>query len=185
MTRSNSAAAILQGEARVLEVIDKHTQVTNTPLSAPCCQRLVAAARHGCCRWLIHTCRWLQQSRSAIGQLLLGGLLHSSHLSPDVRVRGTTPVLTSHEPQTCPAEVDAQLPPPAACTILVTAVDPTSLLTASPTSLQIVMHSFQPGGLVGRLCAPREMCCVRSWRQVSAPHQLLLLTGGPGFRWQW
>ncbi len=27
MTRSNSAAAILQGEARVLEVIDKHTQV--------------------------------------------------------------------------------------------------------------------------------------------------------------
>ncbi|PRW45250.1 ENHANCED DISEASE RESISTANCE 2 isoform X2 isoform B [Chlorella sorokiniana] len=30
---------------------------------------------------------------------------------------------------------------------------------------QIVMHSFQPGGLVGRLCAPREMCCVRSWRQ--------------------
>ena len=31
---------------------------------------------------------------------------------------------------------------------------------------QIVMHSFQPGGLVGRLCAPREMCCVRSWRQV-------------------
>ncbi|KAI7837930.1 hypothetical protein COHA_008236 [Chlorella ohadii] len=30
---------------------------------------------------------------------------------------------------------------------------------------QIVMHSFQPGGLVGRLCAPREMCCIRSWRQ--------------------
>jgi hypothetical protein len=27
------------------------------------------------------------------------------------------------------------------------------------------MHSFQPGGLVGRLCAPRELVMLRSWRQ--------------------
>ena len=27
------------------------------------------------------------------------------------------------------------------------------------------MQSFQPGGLVGRLCAPREMVLLRSWRQ--------------------
>lgn len=27
------------------------------------------------------------------------------------------------------------------------------------------MLSFQPGGVVGRLCAPRELVCVRSWRQ--------------------
>lgn len=33
MTRSNSAAAILQGEAQVLEVIDKHTQVSSDQLS--------------------------------------------------------------------------------------------------------------------------------------------------------
>lgn len=30
---------------------------------------------------------------------------------------------------------------------------------------QVVMHCFQPGGLVGRLCAPREMVLLRSWRQ--------------------
>jgi hypothetical protein len=27
------------------------------------------------------------------------------------------------------------------------------------------MHSFQPGGVVGRLCAPRELVMLRSWRQ--------------------
>lgn len=30
---------------------------------------------------------------------------------------------------------------------------------------QVVLTSFQPGGLVGRLCAPREMVLLRSWRQ--------------------
>lgn len=30
---------------------------------------------------------------------------------------------------------------------------------------QVVLHSFQPGGLVGKLCAPREMVLLRSWRQ--------------------
>ncbi|KAI3426288.1 hypothetical protein D9Q98_008661 [Chlorella vulgaris] len=30
---------------------------------------------------------------------------------------------------------------------------------------QVVMHSFQPGGVVGRLCAPRELVMLRSWRQ--------------------
>lgn len=45
---------------------------------------------------------------------------------------------------------------------------PASLGSPAPSPvvcLQVVLHSFQPGGLVGRLCAPREMVLLRSWRQ--------------------
>lgn len=135
MTRSNSAAAILQGEARVLEVIDKHTQVIK---HAPICNLLPAVglvARHGCCKVVDIYTQVIVAQPSVVGQLLLAVLPHSSYLSLEVRSRGTSPQLWPH------------------------------------VSLQIVMHSFQPGGLVGRLCAPREMCCVRSWRQVGAAGQ--------------